>query len=121
MKLIDIQHSIIDESLEKLKKLIIQRERCDVKLKEILEDLVIFYDSHFYTEQLYLNRNKLKGSINEERLNDHIKDHENFLEFIHEALNDKALPIEVYLKLEKWSKEHVKDYDVQDLGIETEE
>lgn len=118
MDLVNIQHYIIDKSLFKLKKIIIERDRCGVKLTEVLKDLILFYDSHFYTEKLYLERLKESGDIKKERFLEHVKDHDDFLqEFKKLLILDENNAVNAYLKLEKWNNEHINVFDENDLSI----
>lgn len=119
MELIETQHNIINKCLEKLKKLIIQRDRCDIKLNNILEDLILFYDSHFYTEKLYLKRLEKNGYITKDKCEKHIKDHDKFLDYLKFNFDsDSNMVVDVYLKLEKWNEDHIKDYDESDLNMQ---
>lgn len=96
-KFIDEQHNFIHEKISEVEDVIINREKSTHDIKKILNDLIFFYDVHFYTE------NKIIDSVlSKEDSDEHKKEHELFLSDLKSLIDRDFILIDVYNKIKKW-------------------
>ena len=105
-KFIDEQHNFIHryqhEKISEVEDVIINREKSTHDIKKILNDLIFFYDVHFYTE------NKIIDSVlSKEDSDEHKKEHELFLSDLKSLIDRDFILIDVYNKIKKWHTNHI--------------
>lgn len=104
-EIIDSQHVIIDNAISKLEDILINREKSEFNESKILEDIIDYYDIHFYSESIYLN----KSGLSQDRIEDHKKDHIDFLNHLKEMAKNEKVTVDLILYLKKWNKYHRKE------------
>lgn len=109
--IIDEQHKLIESCTKKLEDVIIKRGVSIYDPKEIVSILYKYYKTHFYTEELLLN----KMEISNEQKNEHIDEHENFLKFLKNIKNSEKISVELIINLKKWSEDHILEMDINDF------
>lgn len=105
---INEQHNFIHKKILEVEDIIINRSNSSHDIKKILNDLIFYYDVHFYTE------NKLIESVLKKEDSDaHKKEHELFLSDLKSLVDKDFILIDVYNKIKKWNDQHIKIMDAK--------
>lgn len=110
-EMIDSQHVIIDRSIDQLKDIIINRTKSKNDQKVVLERLIDYFDIHFYTEELFLD----KLNMDKESLKSHKDEHRMFFIKLKNLLDRELITIDLIIDLQEWLKSHVVKKDVVDF------
>lgn len=111
ISLIDAQHKVLINKLNKLNSCMTDKNMCE-NLNVLLDELLEYTFYHFETEENYFS----EFSYGKEK--EHIKEHESFRKYLKEFLSKKneteaSLSQDLLEFLKKWIDHHIREVDME--------
>ena len=104
---IEDQHKLIEKKLEELKDVIVNREDSIYNSKDILDDLILYYDVHFYSENKLIEK-----YLTPEQIKKHESEHKDFLNKLNGLKDKDFITIDIYKQLKDWGSNHINYSDI---------
>jgi len=103
LEFINNQHDYIQKTIQNIEDVIINRQSSTFETKESLNNLLVYFKIHFYTEELLMSGDPINTK--------HKIDHNVVISFIEDALKKEHIEVESILFLKKWGEEHYTNFD----------